>query len=119
MDYFKKPVYYLEGTDFENGKLKYNLTKPIVVMIHGNNCPHCVDAKPAFQQAAEENLDILWMGIQTDVRDGLNALKGFLPNFNKGIPSYYVIDRNKNVTEFNRGRDLKSLNELAATLRNS
>lgn len=59
MKYLYKPVAYLQASDFDsqgnliNPEIPKNV--PVVVMVQGNFCGYCTQAKPAFQQFAEQN----------------------------------------------------------------
>jgi thiol-disulfide isomerase/thioredoxin len=86
----------LENKDFSSdGKLLINESKPVLIMLFGNSCPHCVHAKPEFSKAARKG-GALFAVIPTDgpfVDSALlKRIPKFIPNV-KGIPTF-VLFRN-------------------------
>ena len=114
-------VIYLEGSDInEDGSLKSTVhnSKPVIVMVQGNFCHFCTDAKPDFQKLAQMNSNVTCCTIQIDgeENDKQAALK-FKKYGGPGVPTYFIFDRNgKFLQQYNGGRDFSSLNTFCNTL---
>ena len=107
------PIMYLDDNDFQGDKLVLpnNLQnqKNVVVMLQTSWCPHCTDAKPAFQEFAEKYQDkIICATIQPDgdTQEEKNLgdrIKQIVPDF-RGFPDYCLFvngkrDKSRKITE--------------------
>lgn len=120
--YLTKPIAYLQVTDFDDqGNLNIpNLPAdmPVVVMVQGNFCGFCSQAKPAFQEFAENNRGkVLVASIQGDgteagVPELQKKLNQFYPDF-KGYPHYVLYENGKIVPKQIKGRGVEHLKEFA------
>jgi thiol-disulfide isomerase/thioredoxin len=118
------PVYYLEKSDFNNdGDLvnkKIPTDKPVFIMLQANWCPHCTNAKPAYQQFANRNEDKAFVcAIQVDgTRPGEQNIKSLIrniyPDF-QGYPSYIVYYKGEKIP-FEEGRSLSHLENFLQRL---
>ncbi|CCA61401.1 hypothetical protein AV955_gp044 [Diadromus pulchellus ascovirus 4a] len=97
---FKSPVIYLRRGDFaSDGRLAnpYFKNKIVVVMVYASWCPHCHDAQPDFQAAADSTRSYVFAAIQTDgdvpgERESLEILPKILYDY-RGFPDYaYFVD---------------------------
>jgi|OpeIllAssembly_1097287.scaffolds.fasta_scaffold28906_2 thiol-disulfide isomerase/thioredoxin len=93
--YLLRPIGYLEKSDFsENGELLGPLNNiPVFIMIQGSYCGACTNAKPAFQQLANEGM-IQCMTIQLDgdrqtEKDIKSIIHRIYPDL-EGIPGYIL-----------------------------
>jgi len=118
-----KPIAYLEDMDFDSSG---NLTNkdipkdiPVVIMLQTSWCPHCTNAKPAFQKFAEKHQGKVFCAtIQADGdRESEKKLgkaerikNGIKPNF-RGFPDYVLYENGKNLNKEIKGRSLESLEE--------
>ena len=117
------PILHLDDNDFQGDKLVLpdNLQnqKNVVVMLQTSWCPHCTNAKPAFQSFAEQNQDrILCATIQADgdTEDEKKLgkrIKQIVPDF-QGFPDYCLfvngkLDKSKKIKK----RDIQGLVEFA------
>jgi thiol-disulfide isomerase/thioredoxin len=117
-------VAYLEIEDFTSDeKLKpyVNKGKPAIVMCQGNFCGFCQTAKPAFQDAANDNNNqvvfctILIDGDKSE-KDAAKLISKWDKNY-RGVPTYLGFDKNGNyVKTHDGGRDKKSIEEFIRTL---
>lgn len=101
---FDKHVAYLEDSDFENGKIANpQIDKGYVfMMILGDFCGYCTQAKPAFYEAAKKikNKGIFPVAVLTDGQEPgelelkkNNTLNKVLKNSNiqpGGVPSFVM-----------------------------
>ena len=114
-------VSYLQDSDInadESLKSHVNNGKGVVMMIQGNFCPHCNNAKSAFQQLANSsNVAVVTVQIDGDPSDKKASQLLSAVNKSPGVPAYSGFDRNGNyVKTHNGGRDLQSLQQFAASL---
>lgn len=115
---FTPPVAYLLRSDFtSDGNLVASLArKPVFVMIQTNGCGHCVRAKPAFQQLANEGA-VTAMTIdggssnpaEKPLKDMLDVI---YPNF-RGFPSYMMFVNGKRIP-YTGDRSLASMRQFVA-----
>ena len=104
MEFFPKPILYLDATDFDDdGNLSNSILpkdKPVFVMIQANYCSHCERAKVPYYKFAMNNLDsIICATIQGDskIKEVValkDKMKKIYPNF-YGFPSYLVFYKNQ------------------------
>lgn len=112
---------YLEGQDLNpDGTLKPHVTKgkPTVVMVQGNFCGYCTQAKPAFQQLASSP-NITCVTIQTDGKEGDREASQIISGVFKspGVPAFLGFNKEgKFVRAHEGGRDTASLQNFASTL---
>lgn len=107
MKYLNKPVYYLQRDDFDDKGNLINTqiprNKPTMIMIQATFCGHCNDAKPEYQQFANNMEDrVFCTTIQADGNEkGEKELQQLLniidPSF-KGFPHYIVYNNGKRHT---------------------
>lgn len=116
-------VIYLEIEDFEkNGNLKpyVNNGNPVVIMAQGNFCGYCTKAKPAFQQFANEQNQVIACSIEIDgeppEREAAKLLKKWDDKY-MGVPFYLGFNKLGEYVKTHTGnRDLKSLLDFASSL---
>lgn len=114
-------VPYLEGDDINSdGSLKEYVGrgKPTVVMVQGNFCGYCTQAKPDFQKFAKSaNCMVATVQSDGDEKDQLAGKKLSVVNKARGVPAYLGFDKNgKFVGNHEGGRDTNSLIEFANRL---
>ena len=110
------PVWYLENKDINsNGELVVFPDKNVVVMLQTSWCPHCTNAKPAFQQFAEQYQDqIICATIQADgdTEDEKKLGKRIdqiVPDF-QGFPDYCLfVNGKRDGSRKIESRDLQGL----------
>ena len=109
-------VNYLEGSDVNSdGSIKssVNKGKPVLLMMQSNYCPHCTNAKPAFQKLANDMGNTVCVAtIQTDGGPSDLAAAKALKNVNtsRGVPAYLVFDKQGRFIKMHEGgRDYNSL----------
>jgi len=115
-------VAYLEGSDIAPDasiKPSVNNGKPVLLMMQSNYCPHCTNAKPAFQELADSLDSVCFATVQTDGgpldQMAAKALKSV--NTARGVPAYLVFDRQgKFVKMHDGGRDVASLKNAVSGL---
>lgn len=113
---------YLEGMDVNSdGSLKSYVCKgkPVLLFVHGNFCPHCVKAKPAFMQLAKALPGVVCATVRTDGGDTDKQAVQNLSSVNssRGVPAYLGFDKNgKFKGMHNGGRDVASLQTFAMGL---
>ena len=124
--YLNRPVAYLEDNDFSQTGDIINpdipIHKPVVVLSQVSWCPHCVAAKPDFQQFADENEDeVFCCTIQADgERSGEIKLGERAGKFKKiagaeesrGYPDYLLYINGKIVLKEIKGRKVKDLEDF-------
>jgi len=110
-------VPYLEKQDFNaDGSLKSLKGKPVIVMVHGEFCGYCTQAKPAFQELANalgKNGNVSVATLQIDASPGekecANYIKQNDPSY-QGVPHYVLFDKDGRFLKAHTGgRDAKSL----------
>jgi thiol-disulfide isomerase/thioredoxin len=112
---------YLEDPDVNSdGSIKPEVTsgKFAMVMVQGNFCHFCNEAKPDFQKFAQNNSKVSCLTVQIDggtsdkqAADKLNKHGG------KGVPSYLVFSSDgKFMKQYTGGRDVASLQKFANSL---
>lgn len=115
-------IKYLEGSDVNpDGSLKSHVNegKPVLLMIQGNFCGYCSQAKPAFQELSKILSNVILATIQTDAgpNDKQASLNLKSVNTSPGVPSYLGFDKNgKFVKAHQGGRDVESLQTFAMSL---
>jgi len=123
MKYLNKPVAYLEDSDFDSAG---NLTNsqipkdiPVIIMAQTTWCPHCTNAKPAFQEFANKNEGkVFCVTIQADGdRPSEKALgkrmKTIYKDF-RGFPEYLYYKGGKRVDKKIKGRGVNDLQDFAS-----
>lgn len=125
MSYLTRPVAYLEDTDFDkHGNLtnpNIPKNKPVVIFAHASWCPHCVTAKPAFQEFANKMKGkVFTAAIQADgerkseqaLGNRIDTLKpGFI-----GFPDYLLYVNGQRVDSEPQGRDVAALVEFSSQM---
>lgn len=121
MKYLTKPVAYLEVTDFDsNGNIvnpEIPRNVPVVVMVQGNFCGYCTQAKPAFQEFAEQNRGKVFAatiqgdGEQSGEQELKKKLNTFYDDF-QGYPHYVLYKGGKRVPKQIKGRGVVELTEF-------
>lgn len=102
---------YLEEQDInEDGSLKSHVTKkkPTLVMVQGNFCGYCTQAKPDFQKLANNP----YFSVATVMIDGSESEKRASSKLPKtqGVPAYIGFTSDgKNGIIHNGNRDAQSL----------
>jgi len=115
-------VLYLEDSDINpDASLKSHVNngKSVVMMVQGNFCPHCTNAKPAFQQLAQAMPNVAVVTVQTDGAPNDKKAAQMLAPVNKspGVPAFLGFNKEgKFVKVHSGGRDLESLKQFAASL---
>ena len=116
-------VAYLEIQDFDsNGNLKpyVNNGKPTVIMGQGSFCGYCTKAKPAFEQLAKLDDNIVAATILTDGKQSEKAASKFLRVWDpehRGVPAYFGFSSDGRFKSIHRGgRDLSSLQGFVSSL---
>lgn len=113
---------YLEQQDVNpDGSLKDYVSqgKPVVVMVQGNFCGYCTQAKPAFQEFAKSTPNCMAVTIQSDGGPSDKGASQNLSSVNKsqGVPAFLGFNKQgKFVALHNGGRDLASLKKFASGL---
>jgi len=118
MSYLNKPVAYLTNDDFDaEGNIVNNQIpkdQPVLIMIQGNFCGYCTQAKPAFQKLAEKYVGKIFCAtIQGDGKEKGEAelskrLNSVLPGF-RGFPEYVLYKNGKRVKKHEGGRTMEEL----------
>ena len=113
-----KHVAYLEDQDFDlSGKLiNPDVPKnvPVVIMMQASWCPHCTNAKPAFQQFADQYKGKVFCAtIQSDGERASEKLLGkrlevIKPGF-QGFPDYVLYKNGSRVNKEITGRGVEQL----------
>jgi thiol-disulfide isomerase/thioredoxin len=122
MKYLNLPVVYLQDQDFDNNGNLVNpellkTKKPVMIMIQGNFCGYCTQAKPAFQKFAEENKGkVICATIQGDGKESgekelSNRVSKIHPNF-RGYPGYVLYKNGKLYKVHDGGRGVKDLEKF-------
>jgi len=115
-------VPYLEGSDINpDSSLKPNVCqgKPVIMMVQGNFCGYCTQAKPAFQQLAQSTPSVVAVTIQTDGDASDKKASEMIANVNKspGVPAFLGFNsQGKFIGAHSGGRDLASLQAFASSL---
>ena len=116
-------VAYLEIDDINpNGDLKsyVNNGLPVIIMAQGNFCGYCKTAKPAFQDLAKSNNEVVCCSIEIDGEDSEKAASKLIPKWDKnyrGVPTYLGFNKHgKYIKTHTGGRDKKSLEQFVKTL---
>jgi thiol-disulfide isomerase/thioredoxin len=119
MQYLTKPVVYFEDSDFDSKGNFSQPNKPVFILLQSLKCYHCTNAKPAFQEFAERNPNILCGTIQIDspqmTPEFLQKIDSSIyPNL-VGFPSYIAYHNGKK-TVYNGDRSVKSMEQFFSTL---
>jgi len=116
MSKFLVDIPYLEIQDInlEDASIKphVNQGKPILLMIQGNFCHFCTDAKPAVQELAKMMPNVCVATIQIDGEQAEQQAATVMKKVNSssGVPAYLIFNSNgKFVKMHEGGRDLDSL----------
>lgn len=119
---FKRPIAYLENSDFDSeGNLvnpQIPKNKPVVIMIQSSWCGHCRNAKPAFQEFANKSYpNVFCATIQADgeresEKQLGKRLKVIKPGF-LGFPDYVLYKNGKRVDVNIQGRSVSALEQFA------
>jgi thiol-disulfide isomerase/thioredoxin len=113
---------YLEQQDVNpDGSLKDYVCqgKPVVVMVQGNFCGYCTQAKPAFQEFSKNTPSCRAVTIQSDGDASDKGASKNLSSVNKsqGVPAFLGFNKQgKFVALHNGGRDMASLQKFASGL---
>lgn len=117
-------VAYLEIQDIDqHGNLKQYVTqgKPVVLMAQSNHCGYCKQAKPAFQQFADNvNGNVVASSIQIDGESSEQEASKFLNKWDsnyRGVPTYFGFNKDGVFVKTHEGgRDTSSLINFASGL---
>lgn len=114
---------YIEDIDFNNDNtLKYYVSngKPVVMMVQGNFCGYCSQAKPAFKQFVDSNSKVTGVTLQIDGKPSEKNASKIIPMLYsdyKGVPVYLGFDKNGRFVKcHDGGRDVNSLMTFANSL---
>lgn len=107
---------YLEKSDFNpDMSLKSNVAngRQSLVMVQGNFCGYCTQAKPAFQSFAQHNKNVNSYTIQIDSEKELANIIPKLYKGYRGVPIYMKFSSDgRYISTHEGGRDEKSLHEF-------
>lgn len=121
MDKILVDIPYLEGSDIlPDGSLKPSVGKgrPVVVMLQGNFCGYCTQAKPVFQAIAKNPIFAV-ATVQTDGGEGDRSAAAILGKFNSsgGVPAFLGFDKTGKFKVQHQGnRDPESLIQFGKSL---
>ena len=125
MEGFNQKVHYLEDFDFDevgnltNKQIPKNML--VLIMIQSSSCGHCDDAKPLFQDFANEMSDKVFCATiqtngykkkKTEIPLG-ERLNKFIPDF-KGVPDYALYKNGKIIDTKTSGRNVELLKKFCA-----
>ncbi len=122
MKFLNRPIAYLQNDDFDsNGVLtnpKIPKNKTVLIMIQAGYCGYCTQAKPAFQEFANNNKNIFCATIQGDgtmpgEQELGKRIKTISPGF-RGYPDYVKYISGKRVSGDIKGRGVKDLIEFTS-----
>lgn len=115
----KYPVAYLENHDFDSAGNLVGIEfkgKPVMVLLQSSTCGHCTNAKPAFQEFANNVFgNIIAATIQSDgersseVELDKRMRNDIYPGHFVGYPSYMLITADGRRLAYNGSRDARSL----------
>lgn len=121
------PIAYLQVTDFDDNGNVINpdipKDKPMIIMLQAKWCGHCTQAKPAYQNFADNNTDTVFC--TTVAADGTeqgekelaqkfsSGLKGVSV---RGFPTYIGVKTTGEMIENTIGRDEQSLKKFVDLL---
>jgi thiol-disulfide isomerase/thioredoxin len=122
------PIAFLQLTDFDdNGNVinqEIPKNKPIVIMLQASWCGHCKNAKPSFQNFANNNVDTVFCatvaadGTQPGEKELAQKFAGGIKGISVyGFPTYIGIKKNGDMVENSFGRDEQSLKAFADSLK--
>lgn len=112
---------YLESVDIlPDGSLKESVGKgkATVVMLQGNFCGYCTQAKPGFQTISKNPIFTV-ATVQTDGDEGDRAVATLLGKFNSsgGVPAFLGFDKSGRFVKQHQGnRDPDSLIQFGKSL---
>lgn len=122
MDKILKNIPYLEVQDVnQDGTLKSHVGKgkPVVLMVQGNFCGYCTQAKPAFEEFARNVQNAVAVTVQIDGDQSEKQANALIAKINpgKGVPVFLGFDENGKFEKLHTGnRDANSLMQFASTL---
>jgi len=115
------PIMYLDNNDFKGDRLSLpndaQNEKKVVVMFQTSWCPHCTNAKPAFQKFADEyKNEVICATVQADGDTEEEKLLGkrinqIIPGF-RGFPDYCLFIKGKRVDKQIKNRTVQGLVEF-------
>jgi thiol-disulfide isomerase/thioredoxin len=115
-----RPIAYLENDDINNSGQLVNPNIPnipVVVMLQASWCPHCTNAKPAFQNFANKYENKVFCAtIQSDgdratEKELGNRSSKIIPDF-KGFPHYALYINGNLVQKEIQGREVEDLEKF-------
>ena len=115
-------IVFLQDTDFDIPRKILKTPLKTFVMVQGSFCGHCISAKPAFIEAANQNTgDVIFATIQVDGDASEKALAkqlGKITNgaYTGGVPTYLLFENGKYKTTYNDGRDAESISNFTNSL---
>ena len=111
-----KKIGFLEDSDFtkkgemdlsENSDLtlkgKVNKDDLCMIMVYADWCPHCVDAKPVYDEIVNESVNINFFKINGSGKNSRNTEKELMKRINvilddfQGFPSFYFFRNGKKI----------------------
>lgn len=124
MTFNNEKIIYLEDKDFTSeGHFSNSIdtTKPILVMIYGNNCPHCHQAMPDFIELSKQMfkdssafLAVIEIdGPRTDSKLA-SRLSSFIPNL-KGVPTFVLFRNGRYIKTHQGPRTKQALQKFIQT----
>jgi len=117
MSYLLPPIIYLESQDFtSSGQLKAFKNNTCIIMVQANWCGACKNAKPAFQEFASKNKNVVCLTVEEDSSNPdsnkrLNLIKKIKPSF-EGFPEYLLYKNGQFINKEINGRTVASLEEF-------
>jgi hypothetical protein len=117
-------VYFLESKDIDlnSMKLKPHVTQnlPVVVMVKSDNCFHCTQSAPAFNELAASNPEIAVRCIRAEDESGQEMVHKYVKSLYKefrGFPTYLGFDKNGTFKKVHDGdRSSNALLKFSQTL---
>ena len=122
MKYFDNgQVAYFEMEDFdEQGNLKIQFDKPVVIMLQATWCVHCTTFKPLYQKFSMQSKDnVFSANIQADGTETEKKLMGVMtklvPGF-RGFPTIIAYKNGKYNKTYEGPRTVEGLLEFSKSL---
>jgi thiol-disulfide isomerase/thioredoxin len=115
-------VAYIEVHDINpDGSLKpyVNNGKKVIIMCQGHFCDYCQDAKPAFEQCANELNDLVMATIVTDGDKSEQKASKFIKKWDpthRGVPAYMGFGTDGKFKKVhNGGRSISDIKKFSKT----
>ena len=118
MSFNNTGIIFLQDGDIKHGKIM--TTDKVFVMVQGDFCHFCNEAKPAFIEASKKPFKhkVVFATIKSDGDASEKAVSAQIKKIDpslSGVPAYLLFNKGKYVTTYKGNRDAESIHKFLSS----